>query len=51
MATPVASWLVVVQERRPVLGTPARVDEVLCAGCGACVDLYPRDAIHLEEVE
>jgi indolepyruvate ferredoxin oxidoreductase, alpha subunit len=28
----------------------ARVDEVLCAGCGVCVDLCPREAIHLEEV-
>jgi indolepyruvate ferredoxin oxidoreductase alpha subunit len=28
----------------------ARVDEVLCAGCGVCVDLCPRDAIRLEEV-
>jgi indolepyruvate ferredoxin oxidoreductase, alpha subunit len=27
----------------------ARVDEVLCAGCGVCVDLCPRDAIRLEE--
>ena len=31
-------------------GGRARVDEVLCAGCGVCVDLCPRDAIRLEEV-
>ncbi len=28
----------------------ARVDEVLCAGCGVCVDLCPRHAIRLEEI-
>jgi indolepyruvate ferredoxin oxidoreductase, alpha subunit len=28
----------------------ARVDEVLCAGCGVCVDLCPRHAIRLEEL-
>jgi indolepyruvate ferredoxin oxidoreductase alpha subunit len=26
----------------------ARVDDVLCAGCGVCVDLCPRQAISLE---
>jgi indolepyruvate ferredoxin oxidoreductase alpha subunit len=28
----------------------ARVDEVLCSGCGVCVDLCPRGAILLQEV-
>jgi indolepyruvate ferredoxin oxidoreductase alpha subunit len=28
----------------------ARVDDVLCSGCGVCVDLCPRDAIELEEL-
>jgi indolepyruvate ferredoxin oxidoreductase alpha subunit len=28
----------------------ARVDEVLCSGCGVCVDLCPREAIELEHV-
>jgi indolepyruvate ferredoxin oxidoreductase alpha subunit len=28
----------------------ARVDEVLCTGCGVCVDLCPRDAIQLQEI-
>jgi indolepyruvate ferredoxin oxidoreductase alpha subunit len=27
----------------------ARVDEVLCAGCGVCVELCPRQAIRLED--
>ncbi len=28
----------------------ARVDEVLCSGCGVCVDLCPRQAIELQSV-
>jgi indolepyruvate ferredoxin oxidoreductase alpha subunit len=28
----------------------ARVDDVLCAGCGVCVDLCPRQAIELHDV-
>jgi len=28
----------------------ARVDEVLCAGCGVCVDLCPRQAILLQDI-
>ncbi len=28
----------------------ARVDDVLCAGCGVCVDLCPRQAIELQDI-
>jgi indolepyruvate ferredoxin oxidoreductase alpha subunit len=28
----------------------ARVDDVLCSGCGVCVDLCPRGAIELQEI-